>query len=149
MKTFLSATALLAVTLAAVPQAQAAEADDAIKYRKNLMQVVGGAATSIGAVLKGEAGQKADLAALTQILATVSDPNVTGPAFQMNTDGKGSEKTTATAAIWSDWDKFAKIAVDLNTAAKAAAAKGGDVTFAEMKPVFATCKACHSDFRKK
>ena len=145
MRSFLLAIALASFGTGAL----AADADNAIKYRKNLMKVVGGSASAIAAILKGEAGQKSDLAALTQILAASTDPKVTGPAFQENTDGKGAEKTTATGEIWSDWDKFAGIAVKLGKATQAAAAAGENVTFAEMKPVFAECKACHDDFRDK
>ncbi|MEM7508463.1 MAG: cytochrome c [Pseudomonadota bacterium] len=131
------------------PVAQAADADNAIKYRKNIMKIVGGSASAIAAVLKGEAGQQADLAALTQMLAASTDPAITGAAFKQNTDDQGVEKTTAKGDIWSDWDKFAGIAVKLNDAAKVAAAAGENVSFAEMKPVFAECKACHDDFRQK
>lgn len=131
------------------PMAQAADADAAIKYRKNIMKIVGGSAGSIAAILKGEAGQKSDLAALTQMLASSTDPAITGAAFKQNTDGQGVEKTTSTGKIWSEWDKFAGIAVKLNDAAKVAAAAGENVTFAEMKPVFAECKACHDAYREK
>ncbi|MEM9046397.1 MAG: cytochrome c [Pseudomonadota bacterium] len=149
MKSLFSATLLAAIAVTGTTTVQAAEADDAIKYRKKLMSIVGGSASTIGAILKGEAGRKEDLAGLAQILAAVSDPAMIDAAFEMNTDGQGSEKTTSTANIWSDWQGFTKISADFNKAALAAAAKGADVTFAEMKPVFATCKACHSDFRKK
>lgn len=143
-------TALIAAALVlASTGTQAADPDAAIKYRQNLMKVVGGSVTAIGAALKGEAGQASDLAALTQILASVTDPKITGPAFNVNTAGQGSVKHTSKDNIWTDWDKFAGIAVKLNENAKAAAAKGADVTFADMKPVFAQCKACHDDFREK
>lgn len=149
MKKILLATAALGIALTSAPAAFAADADASIKYRKSLMKIVGGSASSIGAILKGEAGQKADLAALTQILAASTDPALVNPAFKMNTDGQGVEKTTATAKVWSDWEKFAAITGKLNEAAKVAAAAGADVSFAEMKPVFAQCKACHDDFREK
>lgn len=136
-------------TFAVAPLAQAADADAAIKYRKNVMKVVGGSTGAIGSVLKGEAGRQEDLAHLVQILAASTDPAMVKAMFQQNTDGQGVEKTTAIAAIWSDWDKFASIADKLGEATTAAAAKGADVSFDDMKPVFAQCKACHSDFREK
>ncbi|MEM7177712.1 MAG: cytochrome c [Pseudomonadota bacterium] len=143
------ATATLAISLAFAGSANAADPNAAIKYRKDVMSVIGGSVTAIAAILKEEAGARADLAALTQILALAADPAIIDTAFEMNTDGQGSEKTTAKANIWTDMDKFKAINVKLNEAAADAAKAGANVTFNEMKPVFAQCKACHDDFRQK
>lgn len=58
----------------------------------------------------------------------------------------------ASDAIWTDWDRFVSLSVDLQTAALelgAAAETGAEPT--ELKPDFnaiaETCKACHTDFR--
>ncbi|MEL6478964.1 MAG: cytochrome c [Pseudomonadota bacterium] len=140
---------LAAILTFAAPSAFAADADDLIKYRKNVMKAVGGSTQAIAAVLKGEAGRKEDLPALTAILAAASDPALVNAAFQPNTDGQGVEKTTSTADIWGKWDDFTAISTKLGEATKAAAAKGADLSFADMKPVFAQCKACHDGFRQK
>lgn len=143
------AASTLAATLVTAGSAMAADPDAAIKYRKDVMSIIGGSVSSIAAILKGEAGGTADLAALTQIMALAADPAIIDAAFETNTDGQGSEKTTAKANIWSDWDKFKAISVKLNEAVADAAKAGANVTFVEMKPVFAQCKACHDDFRQK
>lgn len=148
IRKFIAATTL-AITVATAGTAMAADPDAAIKYRKDVMKIIGGSVTSIAAILKGEAGAPGDLAAMTQILALAADPAIIDTAFEMNTDGQGSEKTTSKGNIWTDWDKFKGITVKLNEAAADAAKAGANVTFAEMKPVFAQCKACHDEFRQK
>lgn len=144
--------ALAAAPLALAPLGataeEAANPDAAIKYRKNVMKQIGGSVSAIASVLKGEAGRKEDLPLLLAALEASSDPAMVKAAFQPTTEG-GSEKTTATGDIWSSWDEFAAIADKLGAAAKVAAAKGADVGFGEMKPVFAECKACHDDYREK
>ncbi|MEM7670493.1 MAG: cytochrome c [Pseudomonadota bacterium] len=127
----------------------AAEPDAAIKYRQSVMKVIGGSTTAIGAILKGEAGKKEDLAALTRILASAADPAIVDAAFEQNTDSEGSEKTTANSEIWSEWQEFTKITAAFSKAADAAAAKGAEVGFRDLKPVFAQCKACHKAYREK
>ncbi|MBY8977459.1 cytochrome c [Rhodobacteraceae bacterium NNCM2] len=149
MKKILLIASTLSIALTGAQAAFAADADATIKYRQGVMKIIGGSVSNIAAILKGEAGQASELAALTQILATASDPAIVDTAFKENTDGQGVEKTTASAKIWSDWDKFTEISAKLNEAAKTAAAAGADVSFDEMKPVFAECKACHDDFRVK
>lgn len=149
MSAFLPRAAACLIALSLPAAGLAAEPDAAIKYRKSVMKVIGGATTAIGAILKREAGRTEDLAALTQILANAADPAIVNAAFEANTDGKGSEKTTSRADIWSDWQGFTKISAEFAEAAKAAAARGADVGFRDLKPVFAQCKACHKAYRQK
>lgn len=140
----------LAAALALIASPVMADgADDLIKYRKNLMKAVGGATQAISAILKGDAGRREDLPALTAILAAASDPGMVNAAFEPNTAGQGIKKTTSAPAIWEDWERFQEISVRLGEATQAAAAKGADLGLRDMRPVFIQCKACHDDFREK
>ena len=82
----------------------------------------------------GAAAKAGDFAALTE----ASDPEITIPAFSINTTDRGDALTEASDAIWTDFAKFEGLLLELN--AKAAA---GD------QSVFGTCKACHADYRLK
>ncbi len=142
--------ALIAAALTACVSTGAfAGADDDIKYRQNVMKAIGSQMGSIVAILKGDVGNKEALANHAALMGAVTNTAITVPAFKPNTDGQGERKTTATAAIWSDWTKFEKGLMDLEAAGQAAAAAGANITFAEVKALGATCKACHSNFRVK
>lgn len=140
-----AAAALVAFSGTAI----AADPDNAIKFRKSVMKAVGGSASALAAAVKGEVEAPGSIASLGAALAAATDPAVTVVAFKQNTDGEGVEKTTATAKVWSDWEKFEKGLNDLNAAAQAVAAKGGDVTGDDLGALFKNCKACHDDFREK
>lgn len=72
-------------------------------------------------------------------LAKAADAEVTVPAFMINTAGQGDVKTTALDKIWDDFDAFKVGLVEMSDAAAA-----GD-----KDAVFATCKACHGEYRAK
>ncbi len=126
-----------------------ADADAAIKYRKNAMKAVGSQMGSIVAILKGEVDNKDALGEHAALMGGATSMAITVPAFKMNTDGQGSEKTTATADVWNDWAKFEKGLADMEKAGKAMAMAGADASFDEVKALAAACKACHDDFRNK
>lgn len=139
----------LVLTAALTAQAQEAEPDEAVKYRQNTMKSIGGAAGRIGAVMQEKVPHQDNLAGLAALLAAATDPALTVPAFQQNTDGQGFEKTTATAKIWEDWDDFESRLRKLGEVTKAAADAGDGVSMDQMKPVFETCKGCHDTYREK
>jgi len=130
------------------------EADAVIKYRKDAMASVGGHIRAMVANLKGEIDDPEGLVAHANALAAATDPNLLKRSFMQNTDGLGSVETTATAKVWEDWDDFAK-QIDLLAAAStkvAEVANDGDLSkFDQLKPVLATCGACHRElgFRKR
>ena len=66
-----------------------------------------------------------------------------------NTDGQGTQKTTATAAIWNDWAKFEEGLMALEKAGQAMAAAGANASFDQVKALGAACKSCHKAFRVK
>ena len=85
----------------------AADADpnEAIKYRKAAMKAVGGHIGGLVAILKGSVPHKDALKAHADGFAAAATLALQKAAFMQNTDGKGSEATTATAKVWSDWAK--------------------------------------------
>ena len=100
---FVLAGMLAAVSLIGLAAAEA-EPDNAIKYRKAVMSVVGGNMSGLVMIAKGEVEHAEALAAHAQMLAETSELSLA--AFRQNTDGQGRERTTALGKIWSDWDDF-------------------------------------------
>lgn len=140
---------ILAALAACVSGTAFAGANDDVKYRQNAMKAVGSQMGSIAAILKGEVDNKGALANHAALMGAATNTAITIPAFKPNTDGQGDAKTTATAAIWSDWAKFEKGLKNLEAAGQAAAAAGAGVNGDHLKALGATCKACHDDFRVK
>lgn len=134
---------------AAVAQ-QPTKAEQAIKYRQSVYQVILWNLAPMGAAVQGKAPydkeafakQAARVAAMAPMLAEgyPKDSFVAG-------------KTRAKQEIWANWAEFEKLMQNLETksAAFADVAKGGDL--AKIKPAFGeltqTCKACHDKFRSE
>ena len=140
------AAALLAICIAGPAMA---DADASIKYRKNAMKAVGSQMGSIVATLKGEVDNKDALATHAALMGAATKMAITKPAFMPNTDGQGTQKTTATAAIWSDWAKFEEGLMALEKAGQAMADAGANASFDQVKALGAACKSCHKAFRVK
>ncbi len=126
-----------------------ADADASIKYRKNAMKAIGAEMGSIVAILKGEIDNKGALATHAAIMGAATKTAITKPAFMTKTDGEGSEKTTSTGAIWTDWAKFEAGLVALEKAGAAMADAGANASMDHVKALGATCKGCHDNFREK
>lgn len=136
------------VGLSAPAMAQFQKAEDAVKYRKSVMTVLGNHFGRIGAMANGrvpfDAQVAADNAALVETLSKL--PFV---AFMEGTD-KG--ETRAKPDIWTDPAKFKQSAEKMQTevAKLSAAARTGSLD--SVKAAFGaageSCKACHDAFRK-
>lgn len=136
------------VGLSAPAMAQFQKAEDAVKYRKSVMTVLGNHFGRIGAMANGrvpfDAKVAADNAALVETLSKL--PFV---AFMEGTD-KG--ETRAKPDIWTDPAKFKQSAEKMQTevAKLSAAARTGSLD--SVKEAFGaageSCKACHDTFRK-
>ena len=130
--------------------AEDAAPDEAIKYRKQSMQLVGAHTTSFFAILQGKVPHQGDLAYHANGLAEASARSAA--AFEQNTAGQGEEKTTAKASIWegpefaAGMDALAKATADL-----AAAVEANDMAAigTAAGAVGASCKGCHDKFREK
>ena len=146
-RTFL-ATAAIALSLTAIGSLRAAEPEDIIKYRQNVMKSNGANLTAAGAIIQKKVDFNARLADHANAVAAGSK-NVAAlfpPGSDFGTD------TKALDSVWKNRAEFEKLAKDSETKAaafaKAVAAKDAQ-TGARFKELADSCKACHKDFRKE
>ena len=146
------ATAVLATASAGIACAQQGpKAEDEIRYRQSVMNVMGRALGPMGAMAQGKVPFNATVAQKNSALveALISLP--------WNSFGPGTDKgapNRADANIWKEPAKFKQSNEEIQkvVANLAAAAKTGDE--AKFKAAFAevpkSCnKGCHDDFRTK
>jgi cytochrome c556 len=143
------ALAAAGLVLAAAASAQSFQKpEDAIKYRRGAMTVLGAHFGALGAMANGRVPFDAAAAARhADVIALVSHLPFAG--FVPGTE-KG--ETRAKADIWLEPAKFKADAEKMEDAVGklAAAAKTGnlDNLKAAFGPAGRSCKACHDDFRK-
>jgi cytochrome c556 len=150
MKTWIYAAALGCGLLSALPAAaQFAKPEDAIKYRKAALTVMGTHFGRIGAMVNGRVPFDAKVAAENAELVLAMS-KLPFDAFGPGTD-KGD--TRAKPEIWAEMDKFKAGAGKLQEEATklSLATKGGNldaikVAFGETGK---SCKACHDAYRKE
>lgn len=142
------ALAIAVGTLSAPAFAQFQKPEDAVKYRKASLTVMGNHFSRIGAMANGRAPFDAKVAAESAaIVETMS--KLPWEGFVAGSD-KGD--TAALPAVWAEQAKFKEGSDKLQTATTqlAAAAKTGNLD--SVKTAFGataqTCKACHDAFRK-
>lgn len=143
----LRSTLILTTLIVFVPAATVLASEAPQEVRHELMEEVGGAAKSIGKMLKGEAPFDADLA--NESLRTWAEASTTlGDLFP-----EGSESgydTEAKATIWTDRAGFDEQVALFAEKAKAAV-EANPQSLDELKPaagaVFKTCKSCHESYR--
>lgn len=146
MRRLLTASSLLAMLAPAL--LHAAEPEDVIKYRRNMMKAIGAHMAAAGAIIQDKVDYKSQLpehANAVQLL-TRDIPGL----FPKDSD---FGDTRAKDEVWSNRAEFEKRAntVKLRTAAFAKAVKGGNpqAIAAGFKQLGEGCKSCHDDFRKK
>ena len=126
----------------------AAEPEDIIKYRQNVMKAVGGHTSAAGAIVEGKVNYKSDLADHTRALQALTRDI---PALFPKDSDFG--ETKAKDEVWSkraDFEKAAKnVKTKVETFAKAVQGGKQDAIVASFKDMGEGCKACHKDFRKK
>jgi cytochrome c556 len=142
-------TVMLAAAAVCLAGTALADPDAQIKYRQGAMDTIGAQLGSVAAILKGDIENKDALQKHAELLAAATDPAITIPAFEPNTDGQGSRETTATAKIWSDWDDFKSRLDKLHEAAQSMASAGADISGDHVKAVGGVCKGCHDNYREK
>ncbi|MDO8705688.1 MAG: cytochrome c [Sulfuricaulis sp.] len=127
---------------------KAAEPEDIIKYRQNIMKAIGGHTAAAGSIVQGKVDYKNQLADHARALqALIGDiPGL----FPKDSD---FGDTKAQDVVWSNRVEFEKRAKDSKTKVDlfAKALQGGNqqTIGASFKAVGESCKACHKDFRKK
>ncbi len=137
------------VTAVALPaSAQFAKPEDAVKYRKASLTLIGTHFGRVGAMVNGKVPFDAKMAA--ENVELVADlAKLPWTAFGEGTD-KG--ETRAKPEIWKEAGKFKEAAdkFQAETVKLQAAAKTGNLD--TIKTAFgatgASCKACHDSFRK-
>jgi len=135
------------LALAVIPAAVALAGDSPQEARHELIEDVGGAAKTIGKMLKEEAPfDAAQAMEALQVWADSAEPF--GDMFP-----KGSETgfdTEAKSTIWSDRAGFEQALAEFKQKADAAVAANPQ-TLAELQPaagpVFKACKGCHESYR--
>jgi len=148
--TFKRSALIACAALAAVSFTAPAMADDAgeIKYRKSVMQSIGGHMGAIAGIFKAETGNSTNLGVHTQGIADLA--KITASIFPAGSD---FGETGALPIIWEKPDEFA-MAVKMFEDAAAnlnSAAMSGDMaaTGAAFGGLGKTCKNCHENFREK
>jgi len=139
---------LLASVCLVAGAAFAAEPEDIIKYRQNVMKSQGAHLAAAGAIINGKVDFKGQLGDHAKALqATTKDiPSL----FPKDSD---FGETKALDAVWQKNADFQKLAKDTQqkagALAKAVAANDSKNYGARFKDVADSCKACHKDFRKE
>lgn len=145
---FKTATAVVGISMLMVIGQQATAMDDADAIVKERQVVMDNIKNTVGALSKAvKSGASSDdiLAAADAFLAATAT-SVTVAAFETNTHGKSTVKTTATEKVWSDWDRFEKALVDMENGAKEIqmAAAGGTLNSEDQLGVaLKECGFCH------
>ena len=141
-------TAFAAITLALPAAAQFAKPEDAIKYRKASLSVMGTHFSRVGAMATGKAPYDAKAAAENADIAAAMS-KLPWAAF---TEGSDKGETRAKPEIWKDSAKFKeagdKMQAELAKLAVAAKAGNVDALKTAFGPAASTCKGCHDTFRK-
>ena len=127
---------------------KAAEPEDIIKYRQNMMKAIGGHTAAAGSIVQGKVNYKHQLADHARALqALISDIPGLFPKDSDFGDTKAKDE------VWSKRAEFEKRAQDTKTKidsfAKALPGGNQQTIDASFKEVGESCKACHKDFRKK
>jgi cytochrome c556 len=126
----------------------AAEPEDVIKYRKNMMKAIGGHTSAAAAIVQGKVDYKAHLAEHARALQVLTKDI---PALFPKDSDFGD--TEAKDAVWTKRADFEKAAKNARTKVEAfaKAVQGGNqqAMAASFKDMGEGCKGCHKDFRKE
>ncbi len=136
-------------TLALSAHAQFAKPEDAIKYRKSALSVMGTHFGRVAAMANGrmpfDAAAAASNAATAEMMSKLP--------FAAFVDGSDKGDTKAKPEIWSQHAKFNAAAEKMQgeMTKLAMVAKGGnlDAIKTQVGATGGACKACHDDFRKE
>jgi cytochrome c556 len=151
MKIMARITVLVAVVvlMAGVAMAQFAKSEDAIRYRKATMALIGHHFKQMGAVVQGKAAYDQKIFATdAEVVKTLAA--LPWDAFLEPGTDKGD--TTMSSAVFEKKDDFMKTvsAFQADTAGLAEAAQEADLNGIKgpFNAVAQDCKACHKPFRK-
>ena len=127
---------------------RAAEPEDIIKYRKNMMKAIGAHMAAAGAIIQGKVDYKSQLSEHANAVQTLTR-DIPG-LFPRDSD---FGDTQAKEGVWNNRTEFEKRAntVKIRATTFAKAVKGGNsqAIATDFKQLGEGCKSCHDDFRKK
>lgn len=135
--------ASLAFALVALP-AVAAEPEELIKYRQNVMSAQGGHMSAIAAILRNQVDYGTHLSVHAESLAATA-----ALVVDVFPEDSALGETDALDAVWDEPEEFAEAVQRLETAAeafRATVADDGDVG-AAFRDLGDSCKNCHDNFR--
>ncbi len=140
-----------AFATAAVAQSDIFKADDLVKYRQSIYQVIGAQAKVMGAMVKGEIDFDAEV--LHQRALNMGNVGkLLGETYVPAT--RDVEESNILPAAWEDMDGFSAKGKAFGTALEELIAASGEPGFdaAKAKPavgkLMKSCKACHDDYRE-
>ena len=123
--------------------------EDAVSYRKGIMEALGWNVGPMGAMVKGDVSFDQDRFAFLAARAAALSPM----ALEAFTPDTKSAKSEAKPALWDNLDDFKKRmkAMDESTAKLAEAARAGDEAAikGQFVEVVKVCKGCHDEYREK
>lgn len=127
---------------------RAADPEDIIKYRRNMMAANGGHLSAAAAIIRGKVDYRDQLGDHVRALAAINKDIVA--LFPKDSD---FGETNALDAVWTKNDEFkkrARVARDksdaLNRTVQARDLKNYEP---RLKELIEACKSCHEDFRKE
>ena len=120
--------------------AHAADMDEAIKYRRNLMSANGGLMGATNAILQKKVDDKGRLAVYAQALAGLNKH-----VAALFPNGSNVGDTDALPDVWTKRAEFERRAKEVEVKAAAFARSQTPTAF---KDLAEACKSCHKDFRK-
>jgi cytochrome c556 len=144
MKLKSAALIVAASMLLPIASSSAADPDELIKYRKNVMKVIGGHTGSLFAIAGGKAGDASHMEAHVSGLV-----GATMMAKDLFAEESQEGETRASAQIWMDPEGFAAAIKEMEDAAtgiQVAFESSGDMG-AALRALGASCKGCHDDYR--
>ena len=126
--------------------AYAADPDDVIKYRKNVMNANGGLMGAANAILQSKVDYKGQLTGEAKALEGLNKDLAT-----LFPKGTNAGDTDALPDVWNKRAEFERRAKDAEVKAaafaKAASGNAKDAA-ARFKDLSDACKGCHKEFRK-
>ena len=126
--------------------AHAADPDDMVKYRKNVMNANGGLMGASNALIQNKVEFKVQLASYAKALEALNRD-----LAALFPQGSNAGDSDAQPDVWNKRAEFERRAKDtqVKAATFAKAAGGSDPKLAEkFRELSDSCKSCHKDFRK-
>ena len=134
---------LLLIVIAGAALAHSGVQNPAVMARMNGMSDIAAAMKTLGQMAKGTTAFEAAKAnaSLQEVAAKAAEIPVLFKAPETD------PKSEALPEIWTDFETFQSIAIDLQTAASVEVANLNQLRRA-MRNIGPTCNACHKDFRQ-